>query len=62
MADEPEVQPWPQEWNEMLAAAQLVISEIHECVNAGGDWTNVQMALMGFALAIKDQTKKEMRH
>ena len=52
---------FPEEWKPILESTQLIISEIHECINAGGDWTNVQMALMGFALEIKDQTLREMK-
>lgn len=51
---------FPEEWKPMLEATQLIIGEIHECINSGGDWKNVQMALMGFALEIKEQTIKEM--
>ena len=52
----------PEEWKPMLETTQLIISELHECIHAGGDWTNVQMAMMGFALEIKDQTIREMQH
>lgn len=58
---ESKITSFPDEWKPMLEATQLIISEIHECIHAGGDWTDVQMALMGFALKIKDQTKREMK-
>jgi hypothetical protein len=54
--------PFPGEWKPMLEATQLIIIEIHECINAGGDWTNVQMALMGFALTIRDETIRELNN
>lgn len=52
---------FPEQLRPLLVSTQLIISEIHECINAGGDWTNVQMALMGFALAVRDETIREIK-
>jgi hypothetical protein len=50
---------FPHDWHNMLEATQLIISEIRECIKAA-DWVNLQMALMGFALAIRDETIREI--
>lgn len=52
---------FPKDLLPMLQSTQIIVSEIHECIHAGGNWENVQMALMGFALAIKDQTIREIK-
>lgn len=36
-------------------ATQAISSEIFECVNAGGDWKNVEDALLAFAYSIMDR-------